>query len=114
MIPVSVETGDREAPQTNNAYEKELRRLQAELCHMQECIKTTGQRIIVVFEDREPAGKGGPSKRSPNASAHASSEWRASGSLDREKTQMYLALFAHFPAGGRIVIFDRSWISEAY
>jgi polyphosphate kinase len=59
MIPASIETGDREAPLTNKAYEKELRRLQAELCHMQEWIKTTGQRIIVVFEGRDAAGKGG-------------------------------------------------------
>lgn len=59
MIPASIETGDGKATLTNKAYEKELRRLQAELCRMQEWIKTTGQRIVVVFEGRDAAGKGG-------------------------------------------------------
>jgi len=115
MIPASIETGDHEAPLTTKAYEKELRRLQAELCHMQEWIRTTGQRIIVVFEGRDAAGKGGIIKAiTERGSPRVFRVAALPAPSDREKTQMYVQrYFAHFPAGGEIVIFDRSWYNRA-
>jgi polyphosphate kinase len=115
MIPASIDTSDREAPLTNKAYEKELRRLQAKLCHMQEWIKTTGQRIIVVFEGRDAAGKGGIIKAiTERVSPRVFRVAALPAPSDREKTQMYIQrYFAHFPAGGEIVIFDRSWYNRA-
>jgi polyphosphate kinase 2 len=115
MIPASIETGDGQAPLTNKAYEKELRRLQAELCHMQEWIKATGQRIIVVFEGRDAAGKGGIIKAiTERVSPRVFRVAALPAPSDREKTQMYVQrYFAHFPAGGELVIFDRSWYNRA-
>src|SRR5215472_2548481 len=96
-------------------YESELRRLQAELCHLQEWVKHKGLRIVIVFEGRDGAGKGG--------TIHAITD-RVSPRVfrvvalpkpsDREKSQMYLQRYLqHFPAAGEIVIFDRSWYNRA-
>ena len=100
---------------TNKAYEKELHRLQAELCHMQEWIKATGQRIIVVFEGRDAAGKGGTIKAiTERVSPRVVRVAALPAPSDREKTQMYIQrYFAHFPSGGELVIFDRSWYNRA-
>jgi Polyphosphate kinase 2 (PPK2) len=57
-------------------YEKELRKLQARLCHLQDWVKQKGLRVIIVFEGRDAAGKGAPSGRSPRGSALGSFEWR--------------------------------------
>lgn len=96
-------------------YEKELRRLQAELCHMQEWVKATGQRIIVVFEGRDAAGKGGTIKAlTERVSPRVFRLIALPAPSDREKSQLYLQrYFSHFPAAGEVVIFDRSWYNRA-
>ncbi|HUL79279.1 MAG TPA: polyphosphate kinase 2 [Vicinamibacteria bacterium] len=97
------------------AYEKELRRLQAELCQLQEWVKATGQRIIVVFEGRDAAGKGGTIKAiTERVSPRVFRLVALPAPSDREKTQMYMQRYlAHFPAAGEVVIFDRSWYNRA-
>jgi polyphosphate kinase len=97
------------------AYDKALRRLQAELCHLQEWVKATGQRIIVVFEGRDAAGKGGTIKAiTERVSPRVFRLVALPAPSDREKTQMYVQRYlAHFPAAGEIVIFDRSWYNRA-
>lgn len=96
-------------------YEKELRKLQARLCALQEWIKESGQRIIVVFEGRDAAGKGGTIKAITECvSPRVFRVVALPAPSDREKTQMYLQRYMrHFPAAGEIVIFDRSWYNRA-
>jgi polyphosphate kinase 2 len=97
------------------AYEKELRRLQAKLCDLQEWVKATGQRVIVVFEGRDAAGKGGTIKAiTERVSPRVFRLAALPAPSDREKTQLYLQRYLqHFPAAGEIVIFDRSWYNRA-
>jgi len=96
-------------------YEKELRRLQAELCQLQEWVKHTGRRIIIVFEGRDGAGKGGTIKAiTERVSPRVFRVVALPAPSDREKTQMYLQRYIqNFPAAGEIVIFDRSWYNRA-
>jgi polyphosphate kinase 2 len=100
---------------SNKAYEKELRRLQEELCRLQEWVKAKGERIIVVFEGRDAAGKGGTIKAiTERVSPRVFRLVALPAPSDREKSQLYLQrYFAHFPAAGEIVIFDRSWYNRA-
>jgi polyphosphate kinase 2 len=102
-------------PLKNKAYMKELRRLQAELCRLQDWVKAKGERIIVVFEGRDAAGKGGTIKAiTERVSPRVFRLVALPAPSDREKSQMYLQrYFAHFPAGGEVVIFDRSWYNRA-
>jgi polyphosphate kinase len=97
------------------AYEKELRRLQAELCHLQEWVKATGQRIVVVLEGRDAAGKGGTIKAiTERVSPRVFRVVALPAPSDREKSQIYMQRYLqHFPAAGEIVIFDRSWYNRA-
>src|ERR1700753_773619 len=92
-------------------YEKELRKLQVELCHLQKWVKGEGGRIIVVFEGRDAAGKGGTIKAiTERVSPRVFRVVALPAPSDREKTQMFLQRYIpHFPAAGEIVIFDRSW-----
>jgi polyphosphate kinase len=96
-------------------YEKELRRLQAELCTLQEWVKHKGLRVIVVFEGRDGAGKGGTIKAiTERVSPRVFRLAALPAPSDREKSQIYLQRYlAHFPAAGEIVIFDRSWYNRA-
>jgi len=96
-------------------YEKELRRLQAELCHLQEWVKHEGLRVIVVFEGRDGAGKGGTIRAiTERVSPRVFRVVALPAPSDREKSQMYMQRYmAHFPAAGEIVIFDRSWYNRA-
>ena len=96
-------------------YEKELGRLQAELCHLQAWVKHKGLRIMVVFEGRDAAGKGGTIRAiTERVSPRIFRLVALPAPTDREKTQMYMQRYmAHFPAGGEIVIFDRSWYNRA-
>jgi polyphosphate kinase 2 len=96
-------------------YEKELRRLQAELCHLQEWVKHKGLRVIVVFEGRDGAGKGGTIRAiTERVSPRVFRVVALPAPSDREKSQMYMQRYmAHFPAAGEIVIFDRSWYNRA-
>jgi polyphosphate kinase 2 len=96
-------------------YEKELRRLQGKLCSLQEWVKEKGLRVIVVFEGRDAAGKGGTIKAiTERVSPRVFRLIALPAPSDREKSQMYLQrYFPHFPAAGEIVIFDRSWYNRA-
>jgi polyphosphate kinase len=96
-------------------YEKELRKLQAELCHLQAWVKAKGLRIMVLFEGRDGAGKGGTIRAiTERVSPRIFRLVALPAPSDREKTQMYIQRYmAHFPAAGEIVIFDRSWYNRA-
>ena len=96
-------------------YEKKLRELQTELCSLQDWVKRTGQRIIVVFEGRDAAGKGGAIRAlTERVSPRTFRVVALPAPSDREKTQAYgQRYFVHFPAAGEIVIFDRSWYNRA-
>jgi polyphosphate kinase len=97
------------------AYEKELERLQAELCMLQEWVKYKGLRIIIIFEGRDAAGKGGTIKAiTERVSPRVFRVVALPAPSDREKSQMYIQRYMqHFPAAGEIVIFDRSWYNRA-
>jgi polyphosphate kinase len=96
-------------------YEKALRGLQAELCSLQDWVKETGERIILVFEGRDAAGKGGTIKAiTERVSPRTFRLVALPAPSEREKSQMYVQRYlAHFPAAGEIVIFDRSWYNRA-
>jgi len=96
-------------------YEKELLKLQAELCMVQDWVKATGQRIIIIFEGRDAAGKGGTIKAiTEKVSPRVFKLVALPAPSDREKTQVYAQRYlAHFPAAGEVVIFDRSWYNRA-
>ena len=96
-------------------YEKELRRLQAELVKMQYAIRTRQQKVVVLFEGRDAAGKGGVIKRISERTNPRIVRTVALGTpTDREKTQWYFQRYvAELPAGGEMVLFDRSWYNRA-
>src|SRR5262249_15797225 len=96
-------------------YEEELHKLQVELCHLQEWVKYKGLRAIIVFEGRDAAGKGGTIKAlTERESPRVFRGVALPAPSDREKSQVYLQRYvAHFPAGGEIIIFDRSWYNRA-
>jgi polyphosphate kinase 2 len=96
-------------------YEKELRKLQTELCRLQDWVVSTGLRVIVIFEGRDAAGKGGTIKAiTERVSPRVFRLVALPSPSDREKTQLYAQRYVqHFPAGGEVVIFDRSWYNRA-
>jgi polyphosphate kinase len=99
----------------NKQYLKELGKLQVELCALQDWAKHTGARVIVVFEGRDGAGKGGTIRAiTERVSPRVFRVMALPAPSDREKTQMYMQRYlAQFPAAGEIVIFDRSWYNRA-
>ena len=99
----------------NKKYMKELRKLQAELCYLQEWVKLKGLRAIIVFEGRDAAGKGGTIKAiTERVSPRVFRLVALPAPSDREKTQMYIQRYMqYFPAAGEVVIFDRSWYNRA-
>ena len=107
------ENGDKKKKRKD--YEKELRKLQVELCRLQDWVKYNGLRVIIVFEGRDTAGKGGTIKAiSERVSPRVFRVVALPAPSDREKTQMYLQRYMqHFPAAGEVVIFDRSWYNRA-
>ena len=96
-------------------YEKELRELQVELSALQDWVKEHGERVIVVFEGRDAAGKGGMIKAITERVSHRVFRVVAlPAPSDREKSQLYMQRYLqHAPAAGEIVIFDRSWYNRA-
>jgi polyphosphate kinase 2 len=96
-------------------FDKELGRLQARLCVLQEWVKEKGLRVIVIFEGRDAAGKGGTIKAiTERVSPRVFRLVALPAPSDREKSQMYVQRYMqHFPAAGEIVIFDRSWYNRA-
>lgn len=96
-------------------YDKELRRLQAELCKLQDWVRHKGLRVIIVFEGRDGAGKGGTIRAiTERVSPRVFRVIALPAPSDREKTQMYIQRYMqHFPGAGEVVIFDRSWYNRA-
>jgi polyphosphate kinase 2 len=96
-------------------YEKQLEKLQVELCYLQEWTKATGARIILLFEGRDTAGKGGIIKAiTERVSPRVFRVVALAAPSEREKTQMFIQRYIpHFPAAGEIVILDRSWYNRA-
>src|SRR5512145_364171 len=110
------ESDDNGTPRLKRrAYEEELERLQAELCKLQDWVKYKGLRVIIVFEGRDAAGKGGTIKAiTERVSPRVFRVVALPAPSDREKSQMYFQRYMeHFPAAGEIVIFDRSWYNRA-
>ena len=108
IVPAKTKMGRKE-------YERALLKLQVELCELQEWVKQKGLRVIVVFEGRDGAGKGGTIKAiTERVSPRVFRVVALPAPSDREKTQVYMQRYvAHFPAAGEIVIFDRSWYNRA-
>ena len=99
----------------NKQFEKELVRLQAKLCVLQDWVKEKGLRVIIVFEGRDAAGKGGTIKAiTERVSPRVFRVVALPAPSDREKSQMYIQRYmSYFPAAGEVVIFDRSWYNRA-
>ena len=100
---------------SNKDYLKELRKLQTELCYLQDWVKTTGQKIVIVFEGRDAAGKGGLIRAlTERVSPRIFQIVALPAPSDREKSQIYLQRYLNrFPAAGEVIIFDRSWYNRA-
>jgi polyphosphate kinase 2 len=110
-----IDVGQSGGKMNSKRYERELRKLQVELCRLQEWVKLEGLRVIVIFEGRDAAGKGGTIKAiTERVSPRVFRLVALPAPSDREKTQMYIQRYMqHFPAAGEIVIFDRSWYNRA-
>jgi polyphosphate kinase 2 len=96
-------------------YEKELRKLQVRLCHLQDWVKESGKRVVILFEGRDGAGKGGTIRAiTERLSPRVFRVVALPAPSDREKTQVFMQRYLqHFPAAGEVVIFDRSWYNRA-
>jgi polyphosphate kinase 2 len=96
-------------------YEKELGKLQVELCHLQDWVKANNLKVIVLFEGRDAAGKGGAIKAlTEKVSPRVFRVCALPAPSDRQKSQLFLQRYIEqFPASGEIVIFDRSWYNRA-
>src|SRR5258706_7978513 len=109
------EDGNNNGRLKRKEYEKELSRLQEELCKLQDWVKYKGLRVIVVFEGRDAAGKGGTIRAiTERVSPRVFRLVALPAPSDREKSQMYMQRYMqYFPTAGEIVIFDRSWYNRA-
>ncbi|MGO4525186.1 polyphosphate kinase 2 [Microvirga sp. 2MCAF35] len=107
--------GDDRGRMKRKEFESELRTLQVELARLQTWVKATGAKIVVIFEGRDTAGKGGVISRitqrvSPRVFRHVA----LPAPTERERSQLYVQRYiAQFPAAGEIVLFDRSWYNRA-
>ena len=113
--PPSQPNGSRPKKLKKNFYEKELARLQEELVKLQEWVKDKGLKVVVIFEGRDAAGKGGVIKRiTQRLNPRICRVAPLVTPTEREKTQWYFQRYAaHLPANGEIVLFDRSWYNRA-
>ena len=113
--PDAAEANGASGKFSRKQFEKELAKLQLELVRLQTWVKAKGARVIVIFEGRDTAGKGGVISRitartSPRVYRHVA----LPAPSDREKSQLYIQRYiAHFPAAGEIILFDRSWYNRA-
>lgn len=100
---------------SNKVYEEKLAKLQIELCMLQRYVKKEGLRIVIVFEGRDAAGKGGVIKRiTERVSPRVFRVVALPAPNEREKTQLYSQRYIkHMPAAGEVVLFDRSWYNRA-
>src|SRR5215469_9809394 len=115
MAPKRTVGSNAKVKMKRKAYEQELRKLQVELCYLQDWVKKTGARIIILFEGRDAAGKGGTIKAiTERVSPRVFRVVALPAPSDRQKTQMFGQRYIEqFPAAGEIVIFDRSWYNRA-
>src|ERR1700719_16088 len=106
---------DKGSKLKRKAYEKELRKLQVDLCLLQDWVKEKGARIIILFEGRDAAGKGGTIKAlTERVSPRVFRVAALPAPSDREKTKLFLQRYIErFPYAGEIIIFDRSWYNRA-
>ena len=112
----SVEETPAPTRKVDNAYyEKEMARLQVELVKQQEYIRAQGLKVVVIFEGRDAAGKGGAIQRiTESLNPRAAQVVALPAPTEREKTQWYFQRYvAHLPAAGEMVLFDRSWYNRA-
>jgi len=107
--------GEKEKKMSNKLYEKELFRLQVELVKLQEWIVKKGLKVVIVFEGRDAAGKGGVIKRIiQHMNPRVCNIVALPAPTEREKTQWYFQRYiAHLPAAGEVALFDRSWYNRA-
>src|SRR5207253_2276074 len=114
-VPNVGAVGSERLPLKNKAYLPELSRLQIELVKLQEWIRHEGLKVVVVFEGRDAAGKGGVIKTiTQNLSPRVCRVVALTAPTEREKTQWYFQRYvAHLPAAGEMVLFDRSWYNRA-
>jgi polyphosphate kinase 2 len=112
---MSKQTEETRPKMKRKKYEKELRKLQTELCLLQEWVVHAGLRAIVLFEGRDAAGKGGTIKAiAERVSPRVFRVTALPAPSDREKSQLYVQRYMqHFPAAGEVIIFDRSWYNRA-
>ncbi|WP_051722561.1 polyphosphate kinase 2 [Streptomyces albus] len=114
-VPAGTAPSGRPARLPRPVYEQELLRLQEQLVVMQEWVRATGARLVVLFEGRDAAGKGGAIKRvteylNPRVARVAA----LPAPTERERTQWYFQRYTeHLPAAGELVLFDRSWYNRA-
>ena len=117
LVPdeVHAQAGHADGKIKGKVYEKELHKLQVELCRLQDWVKETGARIIILFEGRDAAGKGGTIKAiTERVSPRIFRIAALPSPSDRQKTEMFMQRYMErFPAAGEIIIFDRSWYNRA-
>jgi polyphosphate kinase 2 len=113
--PVEAKVASRRRKLSRKVFDDELLRLQIELVRLQEWVKAEGVRVVVLFEGRDAAGKGGVIKRIAERTNARQVRIAALGTpTEREKTQWYFQRYAaHLPSAGEIVLFDRSWYNRA-
>jgi polyphosphate kinase 2 len=117
--PIQLRAPDAKAPPAERMsakeYGRELKKLHVELVKLQEWVKATGARIILVFEGRDAAGKGGVIKAiTERVSPRVFRVIALPSPTERQKSQLFIQRYLeHFPAGGEISIFDRSWYNRA-
>jgi polyphosphate kinase 2 len=102
------------AEENGFSYSKELERLQTEVAHLQAWVKDSGARVVIIFEGRDAAGKGGVIRRlTERVSPRVFRVVAMPTPSDREKSQIFIQRYiAHLPAAGEVVIFDRSWYNR--
>jgi polyphosphate kinase 2 len=113
--PAGTEAPSHDGKLKRKDYEKELRKLQVELCRLQDWVKYKGLRVIIVFEGRDTAGKGGTIKAlTERVSPRVFRVVALPAPSERQKTEMFAQRYIEqFPAAGEVVIFDRSWYNRA-
>ena len=113
--PQVEKAGAPEEKLSRKTYEKALLKLQTELCYLQDWVRESGARVVIVLEGRDTAGKGGLIKRlTERVSPRTFRVVALSAPTERDRTKLFLQRYIeHFPAGGEVVIFDRSWYNRA-